>query len=81
VTSGQAGMVVVQAPSVANSGTISANSEQGAAGYVEVTSSHHTLLLPGSLIEAAGGAGVASGGEVLVHSYEGQNDFADGRDD
>lgn len=78
VTHGQAGDVVVQAPSVLNSGAITANANDGRAGSVEVTSQNHTYLTDGSMVSASGGAGEATGGEVLVHSYDGSTVVADG---
>lgn len=71
VAAGRAGRVTVQAPSVSNKGQISADADQGVAGFVEVTSRNHTLLHGGSRVSAAGGAGTAHGGEVLIHSYDG----------
>lgn len=71
VEAGRAGRVTVQAPSIANKGEISADADRGMAGFVEVTSRNHTLLHEGSRISAAGGAGTAHGGEVLIHSYDG----------
>ena len=77
ITDGQAGRVVLQAPSILNAGTISADSESGRAGSVQVASHNHTFLPDGSRISAAGGSGLAHGGEILVHSYAGQTVFAD----
>jgi filamentous hemagglutinin family protein len=71
VPSGQAGSVTVKAPSVVNAGTISADAGAGAAGSVTFTSSRSTILTEGSVTSAAGGSGVAKGGELLVHSYMG----------
>ncbi|MFG0304809.1 MAG: filamentous hemagglutinin N-terminal domain-containing protein [Phycisphaerales bacterium JB040] len=69
--SGDAGSVVVRGPSVINRGSVLADSAHGAAGYAELTSQHHTLLLGESLVSASGGAGHATGGEILIHSYNG----------
>jgi filamentous hemagglutinin family protein len=75
---GQAGSITVRGPSVVNAGEISADVRRGRAGYVEVTSHNHTLLLDGSTISAAGGSGRAHGGEVLIHSYDGITRFSRG---
>lgn len=71
VGSGTAGDITIQGPSVLNSGKILANARNGQAGNIEVTSQDHTFLRNGSVISAAGGAGNADGGNVLVHSYDG----------
>jgi|GEM_PF-2579139 len=68
---GDAGSVVVRGPSVLNRGSVLADSANGAAGYAELTSQNHTLLLGQSVVSASGGAGHASGGEILIHSYNG----------
>ena len=47
------GEVVVQGPSVVNSGAITADSDSGRAGYVEVTSQNHTYLTDGSIVSAS----------------------------
>ena len=68
---GDAGSVIVRGPSVMNRGSVLADSVNGAAGYAELTSQNHTLLLGQSVVSASGGAGHASGGEILIHSYNG----------
>ena len=69
---GLAGSITVQGPSLLNTGQLLADSNNGQAGYVEFTSRNHSYMSPGSVISAAGGSGNAHGGEVLVHSYDGQ---------
>lgn len=71
VSAGQAGWVTVQAPTVVNDGSVTADADNGRAGRVELTSTNQTTLGAGSVTSAAGGRGVAHGGEVLVHSYQG----------
>lgn len=71
VEKGAAGRVVVQGPRVENAGEVSADAQAGRAGAVEVTSAHSTILADGSRVSARGGVGVATGGEALVHSYDG----------
>jgi filamentous hemagglutinin family protein len=71
VDEGRAGSITVQAPSIVNQGRIEADARAGQAGSVEVTSSNHTYLMDGSRVSASGGSGDASGGDVLVHSYDG----------
>jgi filamentous hemagglutinin family protein len=78
VDSGQAGSVIVQAPRLVNNGTVSADTNSGVAGSVEFTSSRSTQLNSGSMISAAGGSGVADGGHVLIHSYNGTTTLAKG---
>jgi hypothetical protein len=68
----------VQAPRVVNSGSVTAIADEGRSGYVEVTSAHRTILERGSVVSAAGGAGHADAGEVLVHSYQGGTTVASG---
>ena len=75
---GWSGNVVVQGPSVLNRGTITADANGGRAGSVQVTSHNHTYLTEGSRISAAGNDGVANGGKVLVHSYDGITVFGTG---
>lgn len=70
--------ITVQAPSIVHQGTINASTVNGRAGSIEVTSANHTYLLGGSLIRASGSRGVADGGNVLVHSYDGLTVFANG---
>ncbi len=71
VGAGAAGMVTVRGARIENAGTIEADAGIGSAGAVRVTSAKETILEAGSRISASGGAGVARGGEVLVHAYEG----------
>ncbi|MEM7227396.1 MAG: filamentous hemagglutinin N-terminal domain-containing protein [Planctomycetota bacterium] len=78
VATGTAGDVVVQGPNILNEGTIAADSDAGRGGYVETTSQYYTFLGPDSETTAAGGAGLANGGEVLVHSYDGITTVLDG---
>ena len=75
---GQAGSVTVQSPSVVNEGTVAADSDHGSAGDIEFTSQDYTYLLEGSALSATGGVGDADGGNVLVHSYDGQTVFQRG---
>lgn len=72
VKRGTAGSIVIQGPSVLNQGEVSADARKGRGGYVELTSQDHTYLTTGSHVSAAGGVGRAEGGEVLIHSYNGQ---------
>lgn len=75
---GQGGEVTVQGPSVLNEGRLSANSADGEAGSVELTSQNHTYMTDTSRISAAGTSGNADGGNVLVHSYNGTTIMARG---
>jgi len=78
VDSGTAGRIGVNAARITNTGEISADAAHGSAGYVEVVSTERTALEPGSRVSASGGDGVASGGEVLVHSIGGDTAMAPG---
>lgn len=71
VGQGRAGRVTVQAPTVINHGEVSADADSGHAGRVELTSSRLTFLGAGSRVSAAGGDAIAHGGEILIHSYQG----------
>jgi hypothetical protein len=71
VARGSAGSVTVHAPGVVNSGEVRADAQQGRAGSVTLTSEASTRLEAGSVVSASGGSGVADGGRVLVHSFEG----------
>ncbi len=75
VSEGRAGDITVNAPTIVHTGRIHADSEAGTGGSVRVISNDHTLLLDHSVISAAGGAGMAHGGDVLVHSYNGLTVF------
>ncbi|MEX0745804.1 MAG: filamentous hemagglutinin N-terminal domain-containing protein [Phycisphaeraceae bacterium] len=75
---GEAGSITLQGPAVYHRGELRADAGQGQAGSIEVTSQHRTALADGSRISAAGGAGVADGGDVLVHSYDGATTLAPG---
>jgi filamentous hemagglutinin family protein len=78
INKGTAGKITVQGPSIVNAGHITANSNTGQGGDIEFTSQNHTFMATGSSIEAGGGTGKAKGGEILVHSYNGQTILADG---
>jgi len=78
VSNGVGGEITVHAPSVVNSGEITADAQTGQAGTVKVFSDDHTYLLDGSRVSAAGGRGDASGGEVRINSFGGLTAHADG---
>lgn len=78
VDSGAAGRIAVNAAQIVNSGEISADAGAGLAGAVEVVSTQRTALEAGSRVSASGGDGLASGGEVLVHSIGGDTSMAPG---
>src|SRR5262245_29810140 len=71
VDSGQAGSISMSGDTLVNKGTIEANAESGRAGSISFTSTSSTTLADGSLVSAAGGTGIADGGKVLVHAYNG----------
>lgn len=70
VQSGTAGMVAIVAPHIVNTGTITAIAQSGTSGSVTVTSSRSTAIDSG-LVSVAGGGGVANGGTLLIHSFDG----------
>jgi filamentous hemagglutinin family protein len=77
VDDGDAGDIIVQAPSVLNRGFIRANSDDGDGGSIELAGANHMYMSDSSIVTARGG-GNGDGGSVSARSLNGQVAFADG---